>query len=395
MSSDDSSRTHSLTLNVSISEHAATNIARATSTSDSSFQLYLDPLWSNEEYTREIPLGSWRTKRPSGSRGPLPAGPSSRQEEIDELLRKGKEVFSSVPEPLSPLKAAFIEIHSDSSNSTGGVLHNLEGGGDNEANSDDSDYEEPSFADGDLDEVSRVANFEDYDYVPEASPETYVPTPQPELEGIIYVGGPAPDQVEEGSNVKPGMPRVLACKDQSTTLTEEFLKRAVDKFRPEGKIILPTPAMRCYRFDHSENGGRVPRMVLTAPLMRIGVSSPLHPFIRDVCDTYHLAPIQINPNGYRAMIALYILYHKLGYPEMDARTMGYFLQLKRCGASDFGFVYFSVWPEFNKKDLIHGCPSNAGSWKGPYFYIYEVPRTKTSFNYLPGKQLFVLPFRFS
>lgn len=142
--------------------------------------------------------------------------------------------------------------------------------------------------------------------------------------------------------------------------------------------------MRCYRFNHTENGGRVPRMVLTSSMMRVGVSSPLHPFIRDVCETNHLAPIQINPNGYRAMIVLYILYHKLGYPKLDVRTMGYFLQLKRCRASDFGFVYFSVWPEFNKKELYHGGPSNVGQWKGPYLYVHEVRRVKTSFNYLPG-----------
>lgn len=72
--------------------------------------------------------------------------------------------------------------------SLGGAYYDLEGGGDNEANSDDTDYEEPSFVDGDLDEVSRVVIFEDYTYVPKASPATYVSTPQTELEGVIYVG---------------------------------------------------------------------------------------------------------------------------------------------------------------------------------------------------------------
>lgn len=223
MSNTDSSRTPSPVLNVLIREKAASNIARAASTSDSSFKLYMDPAWSNEEYTREIPLSSWRTKRPSPSQNQSIDIPSSSrdqpidvsksaaemQKEVDELIQKGKEIFSGVPKLLSPLKTHFlenpIEIISDSSvDSLGEAYYDLKGGGDNEVNSDDTDYEEPSSDDGDLDEVSRVINFEDYLYVPEASPEAYVPTPQPKLEGTIFIGGPRPEEIETGSNVKPG-----------------------------------------------------------------------------------------------------------------------------------------------------------------------------------------------
>lgn len=46
-----------------------------------------------------------------------------------------------------------------------------EGGSDNEAlDSDDDNYEEPEFANGDLDEVSKIINVCDYDYIQEASP---------------------------------------------------------------------------------------------------------------------------------------------------------------------------------------------------------------------------------
>ena len=50
------------------------------------------------------------------------------------------------------------------------------------------------------------------------------------------------------------------------------------------------------------------------------------------------------------MIALYIIYKEEGFGTLDARTLGYFLQLKR------------------------------------FFYAYDVPRVKTSFNYKLGKR---------
>lgn len=50
-----------------ISEEAAANIAKITvvRSSSSSFQLFTDPAWSNENYTREKTLGSWKSKKPS------------------------------------------------------------------------------------------------------------------------------------------------------------------------------------------------------------------------------------------------------------------------------------------------------------------------------------------
>ena len=56
------------------------------------------------------------------------------------------------------------------------------------------------------------------------------------------------------------------------------------------------------------------------------------------------------------MVALYIIYYKHGFPFLDANTLEYFLQLKKSSKKDFGYVYFSVWPEFNGKNLIFGAP---------------------------------------
>ena len=104
-------------------------------------------------------------------------------------------------------------------------------------------------------------------------------------------------------------------------------------------------------------------MVLSANTLKVGVASPFHPFIPDVCEVYHLAPIQINPNSYRSMIALYIVYYKQGFPFLEANTLGYFLQLKKSSKKDFRFMYFSVWPEFNGKNLNFWRPQQRGQLK--------------------------------
>ncbi|KAK1351347.1 hypothetical protein POM88_053193 [Heracleum sosnowskyi] len=248
MSDADSSRTPSPIIpQINISHTAAANIAKATSTNDSSFQLYLDPLWSNEEYTRETPLDSWRSKRASSSQAPSfsihqpvdEPEPSAFdvQKEVADLLEKRDQFQKEGEKLFARLRktATTIQIDSDSPvGSLGAAYYDIEGGADNEANSDDSDYSEPDFADGDMDEVARVVNVEDYEYVPEASPTPYEATPQPELEGTIYIGGPAPEDIEPGSKVKPGQPRVR------TVLKGEEKQRADDvlkKTTPEDRSI--------------------------------------------------------------------------------------------------------------------------------------------------------------
>ena len=96
----------------------------------------------------------------------------------------------------------------------------------------------------DVEEVTREINLCNYEYIPEDSDiEAYEATPpptQPQLEDVVMING---------------SPRVLAFRDQSTSLNEESLEELVEQYRLEGRIVLLRP-MRCYRFNCSENGGR-------------------------------------------------------------------------------------------------------------------------------------------
>ena len=104
-------------------------------------------------------------------------------------------------------------------------------------------------------------------------------------------------------------------------------------------------------------------MMLSENFLKVGGRIAFAPFIQDVCEAYHLAPIQINPNSYRSMITSYIIYYKKGFHTLDANTLSYFLRLNKFSKRDFGYVYFFVWPEVNGKNLVFGKPSNVGSWK--------------------------------
>lgn len=248
----------------------------ATRSRDSSLQLFLDPLWSREDFTRETNPSTWKSKKSSRAASE-PTDLSfmykgnkilfeEAEVEIDQLLRKRRKSFPHSSGPSNIVDPITVDSESPV-DSLGDTYYDLEGGADNEApNSDDDEYEEPDFADGDLDEVARVINVVDYEYVPDLSSLSYIPTSQPELDGVIYVNSPPPSEIDNSPSARPGSPRELACKHQATSLNVDLLTKAIKEFRHEGKIILPRPQMRCYRFNHLENGGRVPRIFLTTPL---------------------------------------------------------------------------------------------------------------------------------
>lgn len=52
------------------------------------------------------------------------------------------------------------------------------------------EFATPEATDQELEEVTRVVNLCNYDYIPEESEVPYIVTPQPELEGPIILGPP-------------------------------------------------------------------------------------------------------------------------------------------------------------------------------------------------------------
>ena len=150
------------------------------------------------------------------------------------------------------------------------------------------EFAKPEANSDELEDMTRAVNYCNYDYIPEESEEPYHAPSQPELEGPIYSGAL---QDEASSSARPKSPRFLACKDISTSLSERELADLAEQYNLGGRLVLPRPHQRCYRFNFAENGGRVPRLVLSSTLVKIRVASPLHPFLAEVCEAYQLALI--------------------------------------------------------------------------------------------------------
>ncbi|KAK1399117.1 hypothetical protein POM88_008980 [Heracleum sosnowskyi] len=242
-----------------ISEEAAANIARveATKSSDNSFHLFFDPQWSREDFTRETCPDAWKTKKPFRTmsepldlsflnKEPRKLTTAEAKEEIQKLLRKGKKMFPTPGGPSSVQDPINLESDSPRSGS-----HRMEGGADNEINSDDDNYEEPDFADGDLDEVGRKIIVTDYTYIPEPSPNPYQPTPQPELEGMSQktIVAPFLNDDEEMEEAVPSTELVLRGAlttiplSKETRITADPLKKHEDRNPKRHKSITKDGSM--------------------------------------------------------------------------------------------------------------------------------------------------------
>lgn len=88
---------------------------------------------------------------------------------------------------------------------------------------------------------------------------------------------------------------------------------------------------------------------------------------------YDVAPIQLAPNSYKLVLALFILYHDLEFPAPTMNDVSHFCSLRK---SDHGYYYLLVDKQHNKKVFSAGKISHLKGWMEPFFYLYDVPRVR-------------------
>ena len=139
--------------------------------------------------------------------------------------------------------------------------------------------------------------------------------------------------------------------------------------------------MRPHVFDYNPRL-RIPRMVLTPKLVKLGIGPPLHPYFKSIIEWYDIAPIQLSPNSWKLAIALYMLYrdHNNRAPTME--DLSFFFRL---GASSYGYYYLVVWKTHNFTGWSEGKTSHDKKWKEPFFYTWPDERIRTQFNIKPSK----------
>ena len=173
----------------------------------------------------------------------------------------------------------------------------------------------------------------------------------------------------------------LACVGLSSTASKAEIEWCL-RYYDKGCIwARPHPWMRPHIFDYNPRL-RIPRMVLTPKLVKLGIGPPLHPYFRSIIEWFDIAPIQLSPNGWKLAIALYMLYqdHNNRAPTME--DLSYFFRL---GASSLGYYYLVVWKTHNSTGWSEGKTSNEKKWKEPFFYTWPDERVRTQFNTTPSK----------
>ena len=66
---------------------------------------------------------------------------------------------------------------------------------------------------------------------------------------------------------------------------------------------------------------------------------PLHPFIREVLLNLDVSLLQLNPNAYQCMVALWALYRVLNFPDLSVEELRAAYSIKNTPNCD-GSYYF-------------------------------------------------------
>lgn len=181
---------------------------------------------------------------------------------------------------------------------------------------------------------------------------------------------------------------IVSCAGLSSEISSEYIMWLIEYYNLDGKWLKPHSFMRMHLFDIK--GLLTPRMVFIPQLVEPGLGSPMHPFLHQLINFFKIAHIQLSPKSYRLEIGIYMMYLNKGYDPPTIEEIAFFVDLQKSG-KDFGFFYFSFWPQHNKKGFSTGNSSNMKMWKNEFLYLYDVPRITNQFNLRPRK----LPFRYS
>ena len=119
-----------------------------------------------------------------------------------------------------------------------------------------------------------------------------------------------------------------------------------------------------------------------------GLRLLFHPYFRKVLHAMGLAPIQVNPNVYRYLTALFVLFSKLHIGEPTVAELASIYALKSypssgCANKDYGVYYLS-----HSKDvvIIHGVPTSNKMWRRHWFWVGGNWRAEFDPKFLPKNE---------
>ena len=214
--------------------------------------------------------------------------------------------------------------------------------------------------------------FAEIDSYPEGT--TYIPDAIPRGTGA-YPSDFIEGSEEEGPGVTASSigPEFDASAIMSS-LNMRTLLNQIEKYGVPSVCSPSLPSGQC-RADDPPAG----HFAFSHLIMRAGARLPLRQYFLDILEYFGIAPLQLAPNGYSLLSALYIVYSQLRFPPPTPIEVNYMYTLKKIPGGGAGFYYLSAWSS-RKMALIENIPSNAGSWKESFFWAQQPEVSITRFQ---------------
>ncbi|KAL9420497.1 hypothetical protein AB3S75_038133 [Citrus x aurantiifolia] len=147
----------------------------------------------------------------------------------------------------------------------------------------------------------------------------------------------------------------------SCTTTFDELDDLRLRYSIPGEIPLKIPRKK-------DTPSRPPRGYVTLFLesFKYGLRCPLQPYFARIFNGLNLAPGQLNPNGWRVLYGLFILWDRCCQSEPTVDEVKHLYQLKS-SPKDAGWYYFQSSTKSRK--LITDLPTGGGgTWKRKFFF---------------------------
>ena len=100
---------------------------------------------------------------------------------------------------------------------------------------------------------------------------------------------------------------------------------------------------------------------------------PFQPYFVHILGTLHLAPGQLNPNGWKVLSDLFVLWDRCGQSKPTIDEVKYLYQLKS-NPKYTGWYYFMSSTK-TRKPIIN-LPTGGGNWKINFFFLLGVLRVR-------------------
>ena len=178
--------------------------------------------------------------------------------------------------------------------------------------------------------------FEEIDSCPKG--RTYIPDAVLRAGGGAYPADFIEGSEEEGLEVTTNsFGADFSASSIMSSLTIKALMNRLEKYRVPSACT-PTLPSEHYRANNPLEG----YFAFSYLIMRAGARLPLRLYFTDVLEYFGIAPLQLVPNGYAILAALFVIDSQMGFPQPTSLEVNCMCTLKMIPNGGAGFYYLSA-----------------------------------------------------